>query len=81
LQEENTEEIWEDVIGYSGLYKVSNLGRVKRLSRSKMRANGRPLNLEEKMLDSGDLNMRQIAEKYSVGHSTIGCINKGHSWN
>lgn len=27
------EEIWKDVVGYEGLYKVSNLGRVKSLSR------------------------------------------------
>ena len=24
----NTEEIWKDVLGYEGLYRVSNLGRV-----------------------------------------------------
>jgi len=28
------EEIWKDVIGYEGLYKVSNLGRVKSLPRN-----------------------------------------------
>lgn len=27
-----TEEIWKDIIGYEGLYQVSNLGRVKSLS-------------------------------------------------
>jgi hypothetical protein len=27
------EEIWKDIIGYEGLYQVSNLGRVKSLSR------------------------------------------------
>lgn len=27
------EEIWKDVVGYEGLYKVSNLGRVKSLKR------------------------------------------------
>ncbi len=25
------EEIWKDVVGYEGLYQVSNLGRVKSL--------------------------------------------------
>ena len=25
-------EIWKDVVGYDGLYQVSNFGRVKRLS-------------------------------------------------
>lgn len=27
------EEIWKDIIGYEGLYQISNIGRVKRLSR------------------------------------------------
>lgn len=27
------EEIWEDVVGYEGLYKVSNLGKVKSVDR------------------------------------------------
>lgn len=27
-------EIWKDVVGYEGLYQVSNLGRVKRLKRT-----------------------------------------------
>lgn len=29
---QDTEEIWKDVVGYEGLYQVSNLGRVKRLA-------------------------------------------------
>ena len=28
----NTEEIWKDVVGYEGIYQVSNLGRVKSLN-------------------------------------------------
>ena len=27
----NQEEIWKDIVGYEGLYRVSNLGRVKSL--------------------------------------------------
>lgn len=27
----NIEEIWKDVVGYEGLYQISNLGRVKRI--------------------------------------------------
>lgn len=34
-------EIWKDVMNYEGLYKVSNLGRVKRLERKD--SNGRTL--------------------------------------
>lgn len=28
-----TEEIWKDVVGYEGIYQISNLGRVKSLDR------------------------------------------------
>jgi len=30
------EEIWKDVLGYEGLYQVSNLGKVKSLNKSKI---------------------------------------------
>ena len=29
----NESEIWKPVVGYEGLYEVSNLGRIKSLSR------------------------------------------------
>lgn len=35
------EEIWRDILGYEGLYKVSNLGRIKRLPRVVIRLDGR----------------------------------------
>lgn len=31
--DESTQEIWKDVVGYEGYYQVSNLGRVKSMSR------------------------------------------------
>lgn len=34
------EEVWVDVIDFEGLYKVSNLGRVKTLAKNILRANG-----------------------------------------
>lgn len=30
-----TEEVWRDVVGYEGLYQVSNIGRVKRLAHTR----------------------------------------------
>ena len=30
-----TEEVWKDVVGYKGLYQVSNIGRVKRLAHTR----------------------------------------------
>ncbi len=29
------DEIWKDIIGYEGLYQISNLGRVKSLGNNK----------------------------------------------
>lgn len=34
------EEIWKDVIGYEGLYQVSNLGNVKSLDRKRLHPKG-----------------------------------------
>lgn len=50
MQEENEEEIWKDVVGYTGLYKVSNLGRVKRLQRVGIDKLGRKCVYKEMML-------------------------------
>lgn len=33
----NTDEIWKDIIGYEGLYQISNLGRVKSLPQKRVR--------------------------------------------
>lgn len=40
--EQNPEEVWKDIVGYEGLYEVSNLGRVKSLPRtSRFTRNGK----------------------------------------
>ncbi|MDM5209214.1 NUMOD4 motif-containing HNH endonuclease [Cytobacillus kochii] len=46
-------EIWKDIIGYEGLYQVSNIGRVKSLARTIVRSDGQNKTIEEKMLKSG----------------------------
>jgi len=33
---EQTDEIWKDIIGYEGLYQVSNLGNVKSVKKNKL---------------------------------------------
>lgn len=43
-------EEWRDVVGYEGLYQVSNLGRVKSLARTVMRKNGAPLPVRERIM-------------------------------
>ena len=53
---ENIEkEIWRDVLGYEGLYKVSNLGRIKRLPRFVIFSNGRRRTFCE-IISKGHLN-------------------------
>lgn len=43
-------EIWKDIHGYEGLYQVSNLGRVKRLSRIVDAGNGARRTLPEMIM-------------------------------
>lgn len=43
-------ELWKDVVGYEGLYQVSNLGRVKSTGVTVIRGNGRPYTSPEKIL-------------------------------
>jgi hypothetical protein len=43
-------EEWKDIIGYEGLYQISNLGRVKSLSRVYVCGNGRTVNKKETII-------------------------------
>lgn len=47
-------EIWQEIRGYEGLYKVSNLGRVKSENRVVMRSNGAPQTFSEKIIAQRD---------------------------
>lgn len=49
-----TQEIWKDVVGYEGLYQVSNLGRVKSLKRTCIGKNGVIVFTDEKIKDAID---------------------------
>ena len=44
------EEIWKDVIGYEGLYTVSNIGRIKSLPRPVKRRSGNFILSKERIL-------------------------------
>lgn len=46
-------EVWIDIPEYEGLYQISNLGRVKRLSRIVTESNGKVRHLKEKVLKGG----------------------------
>ena len=47
------EEEWRDVVGYEGLYQVSELGNIRSLPRLAMRSNGKPLTINGKILSPG----------------------------
>lgn len=46
-------EEWRDVVGYEGLYQVSNLGRVKGVAR-KVNRNGHMVSVPERFLNQND---------------------------
>ena len=70
---ENQIEIWKDAPGYEGVYQVSNLGRVKSMSR--IRVNGRAKILtKDKILLSKTLNdyvKIGMTHKYVLAHRLI----------
>lgn len=47
------EEIWRDVVGYEGLYQVSNIGRVKGVARKVVFSGNKMKNWSEKVLAIG----------------------------
>lgn len=49
-EEELKNEIWKDIIGYEGLYQISNLGRVKSLEKTINMIDGRKRHQKEKIL-------------------------------
>ena len=50
------EEIWKDVIGYEGLYQVSNLGTIKSLSRTRKNHTNGIACVKERMLNPSTSN-------------------------
>ena len=51
------EEIWKDVIGYEGIYQVSNLGNIKSKSRNGTKNNYEWLYIKQNLKKSGYLNV------------------------
>ena len=49
------QELWKDIIGYEGLYQVSNLGRVKSLERVTISKNGKRYTCQELCLRFGNI--------------------------
>lgn len=64
------QEVWKDILGYEGLYQVSNIGRVKSIERFRLNRWGTQTKVNEKVLSSsittnGYLTVKLY--KHSVG--------------
>ena len=45
-------EIWKDILGYEGIYQISNLGNVKSLPREKLMNGKYPIITKEKIIQN-----------------------------
>lgn len=63
-------EIWRDVLNFEGLYMISNLGRVKTVSRSFKNINNKTRTIREKL----------IKPQYSKGYLQVLLFIKGKSY-
>lgn len=66
-------EIWKDVIGYEGLYQVSNIGRVKRLASTVHYRDGRVFHYKEALL-----NPRKTKDGYLLTSFSKNGVGKTH---
>lgn len=62
-------EEWRDVVGYEGLYQVSNLGRVKGVAR-KVNRNGHMVSVPERLLNQNDNTNGYLRVSLSKGNHT-----------
>ena len=68
------QEVWKDVVGYEGLYEVSNLGRVRSVDRKVEYSDGRVVTKRGKILSisagaNGYENVRLYKDKKAKNHS------------
>lgn len=66
------EDFWKDIEGFEGLYQISNLGRVKSLSRMKKSKHGTMYMIKEKFL---------IHRKDKYGYFKLILSNNGKQFN
>lgn len=55
------QEIWKDIIGHEGLYQISNLARIKSLSRIIVNKNGFNKIIKERILSPVTMNIGYVA--------------------
>lgn len=72
----NTKETWKPVVGYEGLYEVSDLGRVKKVARTITKADGTIKKVDERILKPSDSNGYQIVGLYRNGVSKSNWVHR-----
>lgn len=71
-----TKETWKPVVGYEGLYEVSDLGRVKKVARTITLADGTIKKVDERILKPSDSNGYQIVGLYRNGVSKSNWVHR-----
>ena len=71
-------EEWKPVLGYEGVYEVSNLGRVRRVARGKL-FTADQVKEAKQMLTQG-AKLREIAAFLNTSIATASAIKTGKTW-
>lgn len=78
-------EIWKDIIGYEGLYKVSNLGNVKKLKTTEVDKNEKTIKRKEIIIKSYNIGNCEIVklrkDGVQISHSLKRLIYKAFNPN
>ena len=72
-------ETWKPVLGFEGLYEVSDHGNVRRVARGKS-ITADKIPEAKRMLVSGS-TLKQVAEFLGVSITTVQSIKSGKTWN
>lgn len=71
-------EEWKPVVGYEGIYEVSNLGGVRRVARGKLFTAEQIKDAKEMFSDGAKL--REVADFLSTSITTAAAIKSGKTW-
>jgi DNA-binding transcriptional regulator YiaG len=59
---QSMQEIWKDVVGYEGYYKVSDKGNVMTVAREFIKSNGRKCVVKERILSQGTIRGYRVVD-------------------
>lgn len=71
-------ETWKPVLGFEGIYEISNLANVRRVARGK-RLDANKIPEAKRMISEGAL-LREVAEFLNTSIATASMIKSGKTW-